>query len=119
LWALESFLDAAPTVWWQGWLRRYETSVATRCGEHSFVSSYCDGMRRRMMQRSNPLYVLRNYMAEEAIRELGDGDGSAQTLHALQSALANPFEVNHIAELRGWSYRPPTWANEARVSCSS
>jgi uncharacterized protein YdiU (UPF0061 family) len=119
LWALESFLDAAPTVWWQGWLRRYESSVAMRCGEHSFVSSYCDGMRRRMMQRSNPLYVLRNYMAEEAIRELGDGDGPAQTLHALQSALANPFEVNHIAELRGWSYRPPTWANEARVSCSS
>lgn len=67
------------------------------------------------MLRTNPKYVLRNHLAEVAIRQAEQGDFSeVDTLLALLHA---PFdehpEHNHRAQL------PPDWAAHLQLSCSS
>jgi len=67
------------------------------------------------MDRVNPLYVLRNHLAEQAIRSAKAGDFSE--IDRLMQILRNPYvehpEGEHYAQL------PPDWASGLAVSCSS
>ena len=71
--------------------------------------------RRESMQQINPLYVLRNYMAQTAIEAAEAGDFSEVEL--LLKILSNPY----IAHPEGKKYEglPPDWASTISVSCSS
>lgn len=68
-----------------------------------------------LMLKTNPRFVLRNHLAELAIRDakLG-GFGTLQSLHAV---LAHPFDEHpgHDA----WAGFPPDWASSLSLSCSS
>lgn len=72
--------------------------------------------RRATMQCKNPKYILRNYMAETAIRQAEDR-GDYSEIDNLITLLANPFDehpaMEHYAQL------PPKWAGGISVSCSS
>ncbi|STQ90904.1 protein adenylyltransferase SelO [Iodobacter fluviatilis] len=72
--------------------------------------------RQAEMNRVNPKYVLRNYLAEIAIRKARD-EGDFKEIKALQQCLMHPFDeqtdFEHYAEL------PPEWAAQIGVSCSS
>ncbi|KAF1052797.1 MAG: hypothetical protein GAK43_01731 [Stenotrophomonas maltophilia] len=71
--------------------------------------------RRARMHAVNPLYVLRNYLAQEAITAAEQGDYSVvRQLHAL---LARPFEEQPGAE--AFTRRPPDWGRHLEISCSS
>ena len=105
---------------WRGWLGLYRSltlrlAIGSRMGQ---VASYAEGMRMEKMQAVNPRYILRNWMAEEALRR-GEDDGDFSLVHRLQRVLQNPFEVQEEAEAAGYAQPPPPWANELRVSCSS
>ena len=65
----------------------------------------------------NPRYILRNWMAHEAIQKAEGGDYSK--LHLLQTVLKTPYKVQDEAEMALFAQRPPQWANKIRVSCSS
>ncbi len=71
--------------------------------------------RASQMNRVNPLYVLRNYLAEEAIQAAAKGDMSV--IDALLQVLRDPYTeqpgMAHYAEA------PPDWGRELEVSCSS
>jgi len=71
--------------------------------------------RKQAMQKINPLYVLRNYMAQNAIEAAETGDYSEVEL--LLDILKNPF----ISHPKGTKYEglPPDWASKISVSCSS
>ena len=71
--------------------------------------------RSARMLACNPLYVLRNHMAETAIREAQQGNFSRIAL--LQRVLASPFEAQADAE--SLADFPPAWAQQLSVSCSS
>jgi uncharacterized protein YdiU (UPF0061 family) len=105
----EAFYDDARRVAVEpallAWLRRYAARVAD------------DGAppaeRLALMQASNPRYVLRNYLAQEAIdrAERGDDEG----VHALLDTLRRPYDDQPGREhLAG---RRPDWARD-RVGCS-
>jgi uncharacterized protein YdiU (UPF0061 family) len=93
------------------WLRRY-TARARQDGSS-------DAERASRMNRVNPKYVLRNYLAQLAIDALTEGDASM--LERLMSVLKRPYdeqpEHDELAERR------PEWARNrpgcSALSCSS
>ena len=74
--------------------------------------------RRATMNTSNPQYVLRNWMAEFAIRK-AQLDNDYEPIQHLLHLLQNPYNVDPKAEVLGYSKPPPSWACTLRVSCSS
>lgn len=71
--------------------------------------------RRTRMHAVNPLYVLRNYLAQQAIEAAEQGDyGPVRELHAV---LSRPFEAQ--AGMARYAERPPQWGKHLAISCSS
>ncbi|XP_049654056.1 protein adenylyltransferase SelO-like isoform X2 [Accipiter gentilis] len=76
-----------------------------------------DTKRRTRMTTVNPRYILRNWMAESAVQKANLNDFSEVQL--LQQILQHPFQRQQAAEKAGYSLRPPAWAKDLKVSCSS
>ncbi len=74
-----------------------------------------DAARCQAMQKVNPKYILRNYMAETAIRMAEEKDYSE--IDRLFQLLQNPFDEQPHNEQ--YAAQPPDWANDISVSCSS
>ncbi|HSC79664.1 MAG TPA: YdiU family protein [Chitinolyticbacter sp.] len=89
------------------WLLRYRARLADEGRPH--------GERIAAMNAVNPRIVLRNHLAETAIRAAEAGDYTE--LHQLAAALARPFD--DMAEYDGYAALPPDWASQLSVSCSS
>ena len=75
-----------------------------------------DAEREARMNRANPKFVLRNHLAESAIRRAQNGDFSetARLLKVLQA----PFD-EHPDAPAAYAALPPDWAQQLEVSCSS
>jgi len=88
------------------WLRRYMARVKQ--------DSAPAGARVERMNRVNPKYVLRNYLAQLAIDALAAGDASV--MERLMTVLQNPYDEqtahDELAERR------PEWARN-RAGCSA
>jgi uncharacterized protein YdiU (UPF0061 family) len=80
-----------------------------------------DAERRERMRRVNPRVVLRNHMAETAIRRAAEGD--FLEIERLLQVLARPFDepqqATPSAQDRADAGFPPEWAQTIEVSCSS
>ena len=95
----------------QSWLRRYR-AVLVAC-------QVTEPDRRELMNRTNPKFVLRNYLAQMAIDRAEQGDVSL--IHELQQVLQYPYDEQsgkeHLAAKR------PEWARHragcSMLSCSS
>lgn len=74
-----------------------------------------DKDRRQAMDGVNPLYVLRNYLAQNAIAASEQGDHSE--LRRLYQLLQNPFTQQ--PGMDDYAKRPPDWGKHLEVSCSS
>ncbi|MDP3845703.1 MAG: YdiU family protein [Pseudomonas sp.] len=71
--------------------------------------------RRARMHAVNPLYVLRNYLAQQAIEAAEQGDyAPVRELHAV---LSRPFEEQ--PGMQRYAERPPQWGKHLEISCSS
>ncbi len=76
---------------------------------------WLDEERQAVMRATNPKYVLRNWLAEQAIRQAKNKDFSE--LNRLQECLSNPFDEQ--PEYEAYAALPPDWANGLVLSCSS
>ncbi|MFC0251884.1 protein adenylyltransferase SelO [Massilia consociata] len=74
-----------------------------------------DARRREAMHRTNPKYVLRNYLAQTAIEQAQNGDFSG--VHKLLAVLERPYDEQ--PENEAYAALPPDWAAHLEVSCSS
>jgi uncharacterized protein YdiU (UPF0061 family) len=74
-----------------------------------------DAERSLRMRSVNPRYVLRNHLAEAAIRAAETGDFSAT--ESLRAVLQRPFDEQ--PEAAAYGDFPPEWAQQIEVSCSS
>jgi uncharacterized protein YdiU (UPF0061 family) len=72
--------------------------------------------RAELMNSVNPKFILRNYLAEEAIREAEDNK-SYEKISDLFDLLSNPFE-EHVGS-EDYTQEAPNWAQGLNVSCSS
>lgn len=91
----------------QAWARQYATRLEREPQD--------DHARAAAMRAANPRYVLRNYLAETAIRRAEQGDFSevARLHQLLRTPFAEQPEQAHYAAL------PPDWGRHLEISCSS
>ena len=89
------------------WVARY----AARLAQEGSIQAE----RSERMKRTNPVYVLRNHMAETAIRQAQAGDFAE--VQRLERLLRQPFVEQAGAEADAGF--PPDWAQSIEVSCSS
>jgi uncharacterized protein YdiU (UPF0061 family) len=88
---------------------------ALRYAERLRAEGSVDAERAARMNRVNPKYVLRNHLAETAIRRAREGDfGEVRRLARL---LERPFDEQPEHEADAGF--PPDWAGQLEVSCSS
>ncbi|MGK2914769.1 MAG: protein adenylyltransferase SelO [Porticoccaceae bacterium] len=89
---------------------------SVRYGERLALEANSPTARRALMLATNPKYVLRNYMAEIAIRKASD-EGDFSEIERLRLLLATPFaEHPDMAQYAGAA---PDWGTRLAVSCSS
>ncbi|HAS8531382.1 TPA: YdiU family protein [Vibrio vulnificus] len=96
-----------------GWLSRYLERVAleqTASGEVKSAPQRCEQMRS-----VNPKYILRNYLAQQAIDKAQQGDFSE--VHTLAKLLKNPYDDQ--PEMEAYARLPPEWGKKMVISCSS
>ena len=75
-----------------------------------------DAARREKMELVNPKYVLRNWLAETAIRAVED-EGDAGPLDSIMKLVQAPFDEHPDDE--GFAAPPPESLRDLAVSCSS
>ncbi|MCB1801559.1 MAG: YdiU family protein [Gammaproteobacteria bacterium] len=74
-----------------------------------------DAVRRAAMDAVNPRYILRNYLAQQAIEQAEQGDFAE--VDRLMSLLSRPFDEQ--PQFGSYAAQPPDWAQQIEVSCSS
>jgi uncharacterized protein YdiU (UPF0061 family) len=67
------------------------------------------------MNRVNPKYILRNYMAQVAIENAQQGDFNE--IDRLSHLLRRPYDEQ--PEMNDYANISPAWANKIVISCSS
>lgn len=72
--------------------------------------------RSKKMMKRNPKYILRNYMAEIAIRK-AQHENDYSEIKNLVDILSDPFAEH--ASFEHYAGHPPDWAQQIEVSCSS
>lgn len=98
------FIDRAAFDAWAG---RYAERLRAQAGT--------DAERAQRMNRVNPKYVLRNHLADVAIRQAQAGD--FDEVRRLLAILEHPFDEQ--PEHAAYADFPPDWARTIEVSCSS
>lgn len=98
------FVDrAACDAWLDGWRGRLAQTP------------WPDAERQAVMRAANPKYVLRNWLAEVAIRRARAGDFSE--VERLLDCLRRPYDEQ--PDYAAYAAMPPDWASGLEVSCSS
>jgi uncharacterized protein YdiU (UPF0061 family) len=91
-----------------GWAQTYLERIARDAGG-------TEQERQDRMHAVNPLYILRNYLAQNAIEAAEKGDYSeVRRLHAV---LCSPFSEQ--PGMSNYAKRPPDWGKHLEISCSS
>jgi uncharacterized protein YdiU (UPF0061 family) len=90
-----------------GWAARYCARLREQTGT--------DAERRERMNRVNPKYILRNYLAQTAIEKAQQKDFSE--IDRLLSLLQIPYSDQPGME--AYAAPPPNWGKHLAVSCSS
>ena len=90
-----------------GWTARYRARLRDQIGT--------DAERRERMNRVNPKYVLRNYLAQTAIEKAQQKDFSE--IDRLLTLLQHPFSDQ--PGMDSYAAPPPNWGKHLAISCSS
>lgn len=118
----------------ESWLEKYHSRVQ--------VGRQGNQQREANMNSVNPLYILRSWMAQEAIEQVQTAqrflneqakrpvsadvaelpysvlnDPAASYLNRLMKVLANPYTEHEGCE--DWAGQPPSWSASIALSCSS
>ena len=101
---LDLFIDREAL---KAWLERYRERLNLESSDASD--------RHARMQATNPKYILRNYLAQNAIEKAQNNDFSE--IAKLLAILEKPFDEQ--PEHEAYAALPPDWAKHLEVSCSS
>eukprot|EP00026_Physarum_polycephalum_P003847 Phypoly_transcript_03863.p1 GENE.Phypoly_transcript_03863~~Phypoly_transcript_03863.p1 ORF type:complete len:736 (+),score=121.16 Phypoly_transcript_03863:278-2209(+) len=109
---------------WHAWIEQYRARVqAIGAGRSSEEIQALNQERTRIIKGNSPKYVLRNYIAQEAIAKAENGDFSE--VEALLKRFHDPYaleedeDVPEAVKVCVYNKKRPGWANELCVTCSS
>lgn len=89
------------------WLSKYRNRLAD--------NSFSYEKRLACQNASNPLYILRNYLAEKAIKQAEQGN--YKEIETLQKVLSTPYSEQ--PKFKKYADIAPPWSKELEISCSS
>ena len=89
------------------WLQQYRQRLISEASQ--------DATRQSAMKLTNPKYILRNYLAQQAIAAAQNDDFSE--IEKLRQILSQPFAEQ--PEHEAYALLPPEWGRTLAVSCSS
>ena len=69
----------------------------------------------KLLNENNPKFILRNYMAQEAIEAAEELDFTV--MEKLIEVITNPFD--ELDEYKHYAEKSPEWAKDLEISCSS
>jgi len=98
-------LKSSDKIEWFQWLKRYQNRLKNE--------ELSNEARQIQMDKTNPKYVLRNYIAQLIIEDANKGD--YKLLNEIFNLLKNPY--NEQPEHEKWFAKRPDWAKE-KVGCS-
>jgi serine/tyrosine/threonine adenylyltransferase len=101
----DQFIDRAA---FDAWAKTYRAQLQLEPGT--------DIERKARMDKVNPKYILRNYLAQNAI-ERAEKHRDYAEIDLLLNLLGKPFDEQ--PEMESYSATPPEWAQQIEVSCSS
>ena len=111
----ERALDASLAARWQAWFARWQARWVQGAAQEGLPAARIVAR----MEAANPLYLPRNYLAQQAIDAAEQGDPAP--LHALLRVLQRPYEAQPGCEV--YAARRPEWARHrpgcSALSCSS
>ena len=90
------------------WAKRYSERLRA---ENSALEQ-----RQKAMKRVNPKYILRNYLAQQAIEAAEDQQDYSE-IERLLLVLQSPFDEH--PEFEDYAKAPPEWGKHLSISCSS
>lgn len=89
------------------WARDYRARLTMEASD--------EGARKQRMDAANPRYILRNYLAQQAIAQAEQGDYAE--VDRLLTLLATPYDEQ--PDMAAYAAEPPDWGRHLEVSCSS
>ena len=101
-------LKAMKRDWFDAWAEIYQARLQNESGT--------DEERKVRMDRVNPKYILRNYLAQVAI-DKAEKERDFSEVDRLLKLLGRPFDEQ--PEMADYAAPPPDWAQHISVSCSS
>ncbi|WP_299263532.1 protein adenylyltransferase SelO [uncultured Psychrosphaera sp.] len=101
---IDHFIDRAAA---SKWLEKYKHRLLLEKDDTQ--------VRMQKMKAVNPKYILRNYLAQQAIKAAEAGDNAE--LESLFEVLKQPFDEQ--PEFEQYAQTPPNWGKELSISCSS
>ena len=101
---------------WKEWLINYGERILLDCKEEKEIIVFNE-KRVKLLNENNPKFVLRNYIAEKAIKAAKNGD--YEELNKLRDLFRNPFLENVDPKFIEYASRPPSSVGECVVTCSS
>jgi hypothetical protein len=101
----DQFIDRAA---FDAWAETYRARL--------HMEQSADAGRKRRMDGVNPKYILRNYLAQAAIRKAEQARDFSE-VERLLALLRRPFDEQ--PEMESYAALPPDWARQIEVSCSS
>ena len=93
---------------WSAWAKRYRSRLMSEQSR--------DAERQERMNRANPKYILRNYLAQAAIDKSVNFHDFAE-IERLRLLLARPFDEQ--PEIADYAKPAPEWGKRLIISCSS
>lgn len=107
------------TLIWKAWLKKYRERLQREVsGASDDEIRELNERRVQTMNRNNPKFALRNYIAQNAIEKAENGDFS-ETERLLTRALYHPYDEQNDTELSekfAYDAIPPQWAAELCVT---
>lgn len=104
--SLSNLDNLADDKHYEAWLKTYK----------SRIEQDKNAKRAELMNCVNPKFILRNYLAEVAIRKAEDEKDYSE-INTLFTLLASPFSEHQDFEI--YTQEAPDWAQDLEVSCSS